>query len=51
MKSQIIGTRVSLELEAKFLDYAQKRKWSKSFALNEILEKFFKNYELTRDCG
>lgn len=50
MKTKIIGGRVSEELEQLFLNYAEKHKWSKSFALSEILRQFFLN-ELTGDLS
>lgn len=45
MKSQMISTRISDELEQLVIQYAKKHKWSKSFALGEILREYF--YELT----
>ena len=41
MKTKIIGTRISEELERLFLAYANEHSWSKSFALAKILEHFF----------
>lgn len=45
MKEKMISTRISEELEQLVIKYANKHKWSKSFALGEILYQFF--YELT----
>lgn len=45
MKQKMISTRISAELENLVIKYANKHKWSKSFALSEILRLFF--YELS----
>lgn len=42
MKTKIIGLRTTAELEALIIKYANERKWTKSFAICEILNKFFK---------
>lgn len=48
MKEKMISTRISEELENLVIKYANKHKWSKSFALGEILRQYF--YELTGEC-
>lgn len=45
MKEKMISTRISAELENLVIKYATEHKWSKSFALGEILRLFF--YELS----
>lgn len=47
MKEKMISTRISEELETLVIKYAEKHKWSKSFALGEILRQYF--YELIGD--
>lgn len=49
MKEKMISTRISEELETLVIKYANEHKWSKSFALGEILRQFF--YELSGDSG
>jgi hypothetical protein len=49
MKDKMISTRISEELENLVIKYANEHKWSKSFALSEILYKFF--YELSGDSA
>lgn len=49
MKTQMISTRISDELEQLVIAYAKKHKWSKSFAVGEILREYF--YELTTQRG
>lgn len=41
MKTKALGLRLSEELEALIIAYATKHKWTKSFAICEILEQFF----------
>ena len=45
MNDKMISTRITHELEALVIKYATKHKWTKSFALGEILRQYF--YELT----
>jgi len=45
MYGKMISTRISDELEQLVIQYAKKHKWSKSFALGEILREYF--FELT----
>ena len=45
--NKMISTRISEELETLVIQYANKHKWSKSFALGEILREYF--YELVGD--
>lgn len=49
MKEKMISTRISEELETLVIKYANEHKWSKSFALGEILRLFF--YELSGDSA
>jgi hypothetical protein len=45
-KEKMISTRISADLETLVIKYADKHKWSKSFAIGEILKEYF--YELTK---
>ena len=45
-KEKMISTRISADLETLVIQYADKHKWSKSFAIGEILKEYF--YELTK---
>ena len=49
MKEKMISTRISEELETLVIKYANKHKWTKSFALGEILREYF--YELSGDSA
>ncbi len=49
MKSEQFSVRVASELLDKINDYAKKHKWTRSFAVCEILENHFKKYELSGD--
>ena len=48
MKTKILTVRITEELERLITEYANKHKWTKSFATHEILTKHF--YELIGDC-
>lgn len=48
MKTRILTIRISEELELLIIKYANKHKWTKSFAAHEVLAKHF--YELIGDC-
>lgn len=41
MMNKMISTRISEDLELKVIEFANERKWTKSFALGEILRIFF----------
>jgi hypothetical protein len=41
MKTKSLGLRLSEQLEALIIEYANEHKWTKSFAICEILEQFF----------
>lgn len=41
MKTEMLALRISPELVELILEYANEHKWSKSFAVCEILEQFF----------
>lgn len=45
-KEKMISTRISADLETLVIQYANKHKWSKSFAIGEILKEYFD--ELTK---
>lgn len=49
MKEKMISTRISEELETLVVKYANEHKWTKSFALGEILREYF--YELSGDSA
>ena len=41
MRTNCITLRVTPELEALIIEYANEHKWTRSFAVNEILSQFF----------
>lgn len=41
MKTKGIGLRITAELEELIIEYANEHKWTKSFAICEILNRFF----------
>ena len=41
MKTKSLGLRLSEQLEALIIEYANEHKWTKSFAICEISEQFF----------
>jgi predicted DNA-binding protein len=49
MKTEHITIRLSRELKEQVEEYASKHKWTRNFAICEIIANHFNNYELSGD--
>ena len=47
-KCKLIGFRMTAELETLVIKYANEHKWTKSFAICEILKQFFKENRVSQ---